>query len=140
MTPPITAKQAYREPVNSGAGIMSTTPHVINAGSLQLDCERQCAVINDKSIPLAPVELSLLRCLLEARGRVISRTLLFEKISTPGRARLPKLQTVDVHIKRIRQKLGIVGNSIITVRNVGYRFEVCLEWINQGTDAQNAIT
>jgi DNA-binding response OmpR family regulator len=104
---------------------------LLQAGELQLDCEHRRAYVKDKPIALAPNEMNLLRCLLEARGQVASRALLYEKISNSGRARLPKLQSVDMHIKRLRQKLGEVGKSILTVRNVGYRFEVCREWIDQ---------
>ncbi|TAL00236.1 MAG: winged helix family transcriptional regulator [Rhodospirillaceae bacterium] len=139
MAPTVTTKEEPHGPVNRGHNVVTTAPDVLNAGSLQLDHRRRCAIINDKMVALAPNELSLLRCLLEARGRVVSRALLFENITAPGRTRLPKLQSVDVHIKRIRQKLGPAGHSIITVRNVGYRFEICREWINQETDTQNTI-
>jgi two-component system phosphate regulon response regulator PhoB len=104
---------------------------LLQAGDLQLDCEHRRAYVKNKLIALAPNEMNLLRCLLEARGQVASRALLYEKIANSGRARLPKLQSVDMHIKRLRQKLGDVGKSILTVRNVGYRFEVCREWIDQ---------
>jgi DNA-binding response OmpR family regulator len=107
------------------------TPGMLQAGELQLDCEHRRAYVNDKLIALAPNEMNLLKCLLEARGQVASRELLYEKISSANRARLPKLQSVDMHIKRLRQKLGPIGKSIITVRSVGYRFEICREWIDQ---------
>jgi len=104
---------------------------VLEAGALVLDAEHRCVHVDNATITLAPIELNLLRCLLDAKGRVASRQQLFETISSPGRKRQPKLQSVDVHIKRLRQKLGDVGRAIITVRNVGYRFEICRQWIDQ---------
>ena len=134
MASTIQIKKTPADLANAGPSAMPAATYVINAGNLQLDCQRRHALVNDKNIALAPVEVSLLRCLLEAKGRIVTRTLLFQKIPNPGRARPPKLQSMDVHIKRLRRKLGIAGHSIVTVRNVGYRFEICQEWINQDNE------
>ena len=110
---------------------LSPALNVIKAGNFQLDCDLKCVFINNKTIPLAPNEIRLLRYLLEARGRVVPRISLFQRITNPSRVRIPKLQSVDMHIKRLREKLGTDGKSIITVRNVGYRVEICPEWIDR---------
>lgn len=129
-TRPQAKRPAFDIPQESSTA-RRTPASFLQAGEIRLDCDHRRAYVNDKPVALAPNEVSLLRCLLEARGQVASRAELYDKISNPTRTRLPKLQSVDMHIKRLRQKLGTTGKSIITVRNVGYRFEVCREWINQ---------
>src|SRR5207249_6449638 len=71
-------------------------------------------------VELTATEFKLLRTLIEREGRVQSRAQLLE---TVWRAQ-PDIQTrtVDMHVQRLRQKLGKAGDCIETVRGAGYRF------------------
>ena len=93
---------------------------LLQSGSLKID-ENQHTVFNDnQQIFLTVKEFDLLVLLLKNRGNVLSRQQLLEHIwdiSTDVESR-----TVDVHIRTLRQKLGDAGNSIETIRGVGYKF------------------
>lgn len=93
---------------------------LLQSGSLKID-ENQHTVFNDnQQLFLTVKEFDLLVLLLKNRGNVLSRQQLLEHIwdiSTDVESR-----TVDVHIRTLRQKLGDAGNSIETIRGVGYKF------------------
>lgn len=72
---------------------------------------------------VARVRAVLRRSLIEARGRVLSRELLLDRVWGYARAGKIESRTVDVHVRRLRQKLGAEGRRILAVKNVGYRFE-----------------
>ncbi len=65
------------------------------------------------------------------KGKVISRETLLERVWHYGNVSLLETRTVDVHIGRLRRKLGNAGELIITVRNVGYRMAFSPEWISR---------
>jgi two-component system phosphate regulon response regulator PhoB len=93
---------------------------VLRIGDLSIDIDRHCVSIQDKPIRLTSTEFKLLFELASRRGRVQSREHLLDKVwgyTYEGYAR-----TVDTHIRRLREKLGPLGNSIETIRGVGYRF------------------
>ena len=73
--------------------------------------------------PFSPKEFDLLHALLESAGRVLSREHLLNHVWGYARADEIESRTVDVHIRRLRAKLGDVGHRIATVKSVGYRFE-----------------
>jgi two-component system alkaline phosphatase synthesis response regulator PhoP len=79
--------------------------------------------IGGKTVPLTYKEFELLRLLAENNGKVYTRRVLVSKIWTD---RPNGMRTVDVHIRRLRAKLGIYGDLITTVRGVGYRFKLQL--------------
>jgi two-component system phosphate regulon response regulator PhoB len=76
--------------------------------------------VNGKEIELTATEFRLLDKLIERRDRVLTRTQLLESV---WRAQ-PDIQTrtVDMHVQRLRAKLGDAGEWIETIRGVGYRF------------------
>lgn len=82
---------------------------------------------------LTSKEFGLLQVLLEARGAVVDRDLLLEKVWGYEKPPEPESHTVNVHIHRLRRKLGPEGKRIFTVRNVGYRFDISFNWIKFGT-------
>ncbi len=65
-------------------------------------------------------EFELLRCLVEHRNRVLSRDRLLERVW--GYEQFIETRSVDVHVGRLRSKLGPVGPQIETVVGLGYRF------------------
>ncbi|HVQ76246.1 MAG TPA: response regulator [Candidatus Binatia bacterium] len=97
------------------------------AGTLTLDPQTHTTRVGGASLALTPKEFDLLRALLEARGRVLSREYLLDRVW--GYARVDEIEsrTVDVHVRRLRAKLGIEGARIVTVKSVGYRLDVDLD-------------
>ena len=97
---------------------------VLAAGPVTLDPERHAVTLGGRALPLTPKEFDLLQALLEAAGRVLSREYLLNHVWGYARADEIESRTVDVHVRRLRAKLGDAGSRIATVKSVGYRFEV----------------
>jgi DNA-binding response OmpR family regulator len=76
--------------------------------------------VDDQPIRLTRREFELLKCLVENRNRVLTRDRLLERVW--GYDRFVETRSVDVHIGRLRQKLGTAGGQIETVVGLGYRF------------------
>ena len=89
-------------------------------GELTLNFEAHQAYINGDEISLTALEFRLLKHLIDRKGRVQTRDQLLEDVW--GYSSDVTTRTVDTHIKRLREKLGSVGNHIQTIRGVGYRF------------------
>ncbi|MGH8622759.1 MAG: response regulator [Burkholderiales bacterium] len=90
------------------------------AGPISLDRAAHRVTVQDEEIELTATEFKLLERLIERRDRVQSRTQLLESVWQAQ----PDIQTrtVDMHVQRLRAKLGAAGDWIETVRAVGYRF------------------
>lgn len=104
----------------------------LRAGTIEVNLQRSAASIDGKPVKLTTKEFELLRELMETRGEVLSREFLLEKIWGYGKASQVDSRTIDVHIQRLRQKLGSEGGHILTVKNVGYRFDIFYNWIKFG--------
>ena len=76
--------------------------------------------VDDKPVRLTRREFELLRYLVENRNRVLTRDRLLERVW--GYDRVIETRSVDVHVGRLRGKLGPVGRQIETVIGLGYRF------------------
>jgi len=74
-------------------------------------------------VSLTAKEFELLKALLEAKERTLTRAFLLERVWEYGEELEIETRTVDVHIRSLRKKLGSEGARIITVRNVGYRLD-----------------
>ena len=92
-------------------------------GGITLDGATHRATVSGHPLSLTPKEFDLLRALLEARGRVLSREFLLDRVWGYARAGEIESRTVDVHVRRLRAKLGPEGERILTVKNVGYRLD-----------------
>lgn len=95
----------------------------VTFGALTIDPGTHRASVGGKVVPLTPKEFDLLRALVEARGRVLSREFLLDRVWAYARADEIESRTVDVHVRRLRVKLGAEGRRILTVKSVGYRFD-----------------
>ena len=82
--------------------------------------------IDGEEVNLTPTEFRLLQALMERRGRTQSRKQLLEKAWSveAGVSERIHTRTVDMHVRRLRSKLGDVGDWIQTVRGFGYRLKV----------------
>jgi phosphate regulon transcriptional regulator PhoB len=99
------------------------TEPVLRAGGLTLDAARHEVVAAGQAVDLTPKEFDLLQALMEAAGRVLSRERLLERVWGYARSDEIESRTVDVHVRRLRAKLGDEGRRVATVTGVGYRFE-----------------
>ncbi|MBQ1409852.1 MAG: response regulator transcription factor [Oscillospiraceae bacterium] len=89
------------------------------AGRLQMLPARREVRVDGTLVPLTYKEFELLQLLLEARGRVLTREILMDRIWDQSADR--ENRTLDVHIRTLRAKLGAAGAMVETVRGVGYR-------------------
>jgi two-component system phosphate regulon response regulator PhoB len=95
---------------------------VLSVGSLTIDRAAHRVAVNGEELDLTPIEYKLLLLLAERRGRVQGRTQLLEAVWDAS----PDIQTrtVDMHVQRLRTKLGAAADLIETVRGFGYRMTV----------------
>ncbi len=90
---------------------------------LTIDLVKEIIVVNGKIIPLLAKETKLLRYFSENCGRIVSREELLENVW--GRSPDSTTRTLDVHISRLRQKIGDMSDApsvIQTVHGMGYKF------------------
>src|ERR1700680_1564578 len=88
-------------------------------GPLRIDSTEHRVTVDGREVELTPTEFKLLLLLAERKGRVQPRNLLLEIVWEAA----PDIQTrtVDMHVQRLRVKLGAAGDLIETVRGFGYR-------------------
>jgi len=87
---------------------------------LTLDAATHRVSFQDKPLKLGPTEFKLLQYLMSHAERVHSRGQLLDKVW--GDHVYIEERTVDVHVKRLREALGMAGSMVETVRGAGYRF------------------
>ncbi len=103
----------------------TTTEHEdtsISLGSIYMNLDAHVVKINKKDIILTALEFKLLKHLLQRKGRVQTRDQLLGDVW--GYSSEVTTRTVDTHIKRLREKLGVVADYIQTIRGVGYKFTI----------------
>ncbi len=92
---------------------------VIEYGPLSIHMDKHIVLVNEQNVALTLKEFELLKRLAQKPGMVVTRDVLLSEIwgyDFDGETR-----TIDVHIRSLRQKLGDVGNMIVTVRGIGYK-------------------
>ena len=99
----------------------SDASDVRQIGPLRIDSTAHRVTVDGREIELTPTEYKLLSLLAERKGRVQPRNLLLETVWEAA----PDIQTrtVDMHVQRLRAKLGAAGDLIETVRGFGYRIK-----------------
>ncbi|MDE2679451.1 MAG: response regulator transcription factor [Gemmatimonadetes bacterium] len=114
--------QGERKPVAGGG-------RILRAGALRVDVAAHIVTLDGEELNLTPTEFRLLRTLLERRGRTQTRRqLLTEAWQIESRmANRLRTRTVDMHVRRLRGKMGAAGEWIETVRGFGYRFQESAE-------------
>ena len=96
---------------------------LLKAGGITLDAARHRVDVDGAAVALAPREFALLQTLLESPGRVLSREQLLSRAWGYARADEIESRTVDVHVRRLRTKLGDKGRRIATVKGLGYQLD-----------------
>ncbi|MEE4189509.1 MAG: response regulator transcription factor [Roseobacter sp.] len=92
---------------------------LITSGALSFDKSSLQVMIADKEIELSKKERDLLLLFLTNSGRVLSRERILNAVW--GLNADPLTNVVDVYVGRLRRKIGVEGDRIVTLRNVGYR-------------------
>src|SRR5215472_1680979 len=111
---------AAATPRASQPGTADEAPGIIVRGPLRINSEGHSATLDGADLDLTPKEFELLVLLAGHPGRAFSREFLLTNIW--GYAYDGFDRTVDTHIVRLRKKLGSLGEKIVTVWGVGYRF------------------
>ncbi|MDI9330607.1 MAG: phosphate regulon transcriptional regulator PhoB [Alphaproteobacteria bacterium] len=92
----------------------------VTIGALTLDSSTHRVTLNGQSLKLGPTEFKLLNHFMNYPERVHTRGQLLDKVW--GDHVFIEERTVDVHVKRLRESLGVAGSMLETVRGAGYRF------------------
>jgi DNA-binding winged helix-turn-helix (wHTH) protein len=90
---------------------------------LSLDLGRKKLRIDGETAPLTYREFELLQFLVLREGRTVSRTEIIGTLWADADGEIPNERTIDVHVRRLRAKLGDYGDVVRTVRGGGYRFD-----------------
>jgi DNA-binding response OmpR family regulator len=90
-------------------------------GSLTMDLVRHTVVDGGQDVKLTAKEFLLLQYLLQHRGRVLSRDVLLADVW--GYRYTGGTRTVDVHVRRLREKLPVLVDALVTVKQFGYKLD-----------------
>jgi Response regulators consisting of a CheY-like receiver domain and a winged-helix DNA-binding domain len=101
-------------------GPAASTHNIVSIGNISIDRSAHRVTVDGADVELTPTEFKLLLLLAERKGRVQARSHLLQSVWEAA----PDIQTrtVDMHVQRLRAKLGPAGDLIETVRGFGYRF------------------
>jgi len=97
---------------------------VLKCGTLEMDTEKHIVSIKSKEVEMTSKEYDLLKALLEAGGRVLTREFLLEHVWGYDQSVNIETRTIDMHIGQLRKKLKNESERLVTVKNVGYRFDL----------------
>jgi two-component system alkaline phosphatase synthesis response regulator PhoP len=98
-----------------------TEEPVLQFGTLAMDLVRHTVSDEGRDVTLTAKEFMLLQYLLQHRGRVLSRDVLLGDVW--GYRYTGGTRTVDVHVRRLREKLPVLVNALVTVKQFGYKLE-----------------
>jgi DNA-binding response OmpR family regulator len=112
-------RRAARAAHAPSAGPSASPGHTVAYGSIVMDAERHTVTGNGKPVTLTAKEFVLLDYFLQHRGRVLSRDVLLTDVW--GYRYTGGTRTVDVHIRRLREKLPLLATALVTVKQFGYK-------------------
>jgi two-component system alkaline phosphatase synthesis response regulator PhoP len=93
----------------------------IEYGPIRLDVHRHLVTVDGAEVKLTAKEFLLLQYLMEHRGRLVSRDVLLRDVW--GYQFTGGTRTVDVHVRRLREKIALLAGAITTIKQFGYRLE-----------------
>lgn len=96
---------------------------IVRAGTIEINHGKHVVTLKGKPVDLTSKEYDLLKTLLEAGGRVLAREVLLDRVWGYDKSLNIETRTVDMHIRQLRKKLKAEAEKIVTVKNVGYRFD-----------------
>jgi DNA-binding winged helix-turn-helix (wHTH) protein len=103
--------------------VIEEEPTAQAKGGVVIDISRKRVQLDGDTAPLTYKEFELLQYLVLREGRTIERVELIGSLWTAGEDEIPNERTIDVHVRRLRSKLGAYEDIIRTVRGAGYRFD-----------------
>jgi two-component system alkaline phosphatase synthesis response regulator PhoP len=103
-------RRAHRQPVEATN---------VRYGPIAVDSDRHTVSLKGESVTLTAKEFLLLEYLLKHKGRVLSRDVLLTDVW--GYRYTGGTRTVDVHVRRLREKLPVLGDALVTVKQFGYK-------------------
>jgi DNA-binding winged helix-turn-helix (wHTH) protein len=110
----------------------SAAPAPKRRTGITLDLGRKKLRIDGETAPLTYREFELLQFLVLREGRTVQRTEIIDGLWGAGDDEVPNERTIDVHVRRLRAKLGEYGEVVRTIRGAGYRFDrhadVVIRW------------
>ncbi|MDD5305510.1 MAG: response regulator transcription factor [Elusimicrobia bacterium] len=109
---------------HSAAGANGEAKKTVTIGAIAIDFERHEILVAGKPANLAPKEFAILKLLIEANGKVLSRDQLLQMIWGHEKDMEIDTRTVDQHIARLRRKLRSERDRIVTVPNFGYQIKM----------------
>jgi DNA-binding response OmpR family regulator len=93
----------------------------LSVGTLSLDLDTHVVSVDGHPVSLAAKEFMLLQYLMQHRGRVLSRDVLLRDVW--GYQYTGGTRTVDVHVRRLREKIPLLVDALVTVKQFGYKLE-----------------
>jgi len=108
-----------RRVARSAPAMSSATNQTLAYGSIAVDAERHTVTADGAPVTLTAKEFVLLDYFLQHRGRVLSRDVLLTDVW--GYRYTGGTRTVDVHIRRLREKLPLLATSLVTIKQFGYK-------------------
>ena len=112
-------RMALHDPIALGKLATTKTPE----SEVVIDISRKRVLIDDEQAPLTYQEFALLQFLVLREGQTVNRDVIIDALWSEGDEEVPVARTIDVHIRRLRSKLGRYEDIVRTVRGVGYRFD-----------------
>jgi len=103
---------------------VSQEERVFQLGALRIDWDSYLVTLNGEEVELTPKEFELLKALIKSKGRVLSRQALLDTVWGYDRSTAIQTRTVDLHVSQLRKKLEPLRERILTVKGVGYRFDM----------------
>ena len=115
---------ALQDPAALARQRQTPVPELVKQrGGVVIDISRKRLVLDGETAGLTYKEFELLQYLVLREGRTIDRAELISSLWNAGDDEIPNERTIDVHVRRLRSKLGAYEDIVRTVRGVGYRFD-----------------
>ena len=114
---------ALQDPAALAKHRTTPEPEAPVKGGVVIDISRKRLLLDGDTAPLTYTEFELLQYLVLREGRTIDRTELIASLWGEGDDDIPNERTIDVHVRRLRSKLGAYEDIVRTVRGVGDRFD-----------------
>lgn len=108
---------------SSRSGVLAATNEVLRGGPIEVDIDAHAVRVDGVDVDLRPKEFELLESLMRRKNRLSARHVLIDEVW--GASYFGDTKTLDVHIKRLRQKVESDSSEpkhILTVRGLGYKF------------------
>jgi len=104
-------------------GRAETEYAIKKVGTLEVDEGKHQVRVEGQLVDLTVKEFDLLCALMKVKGRVLNRDQILETVWGYSNAMDIESRTIDVHIRRLREKIGSESKRIVTIKGVGYRFD-----------------